>query len=183
MSLHRLASTDHLTGVYNRRYFCQLTDQILLRAVQRRFRVTLLLYDMDNFKRYNDTYGHQAGDEILRETAHLMRRTTRRQDIVARIGGDEFAVLFWDAEKPRQPNSRHPDTPYVLADRFRQAVLQHEFRLLGAEAKGSLTISGGLARFPVDGTNCDELLRRANQALHEAKALGKNVIHLIGQKT
>jgi len=181
-SLHRLASTDHLTGVYNRRYFCQLTDQILLRAVRRHFRVTLLLYDMDNFKRYNDTYGHQAGDEILRETAQLMRRTTRRQDIVARIGGDEFAVLFWDAEKPRQPNSRHPDTPYVLADRFRQAVLQHEFRLLGSEAKGSLTISGGLARFPVDGTNCDELLRRADQALHEAKALGKNVIHLIGQK-
>lgn len=180
-SLHRIASTDHLTGVYNRRYFCQLTDQILLRATQRRFRVTLLLYDMDNFKRYNDTYGHQAGDEILRETARLMRHTTRRQDIVARIGGDEFAVLFWDAEKPRQPNSRHPESPYVLADRFRRAVLQHEFPLLGPEATGSLTISGGLARFPVDGTTCEELLRRADQALHEAKTLGKNVIHLVGQ--
>jgi len=179
-SLHRLAVTDHLTGAYNRRYFFQLTDHILLRAQEKKFRVTLLLYDMDDFKRYNDTYGHEAGDEILRETARLMKRTTRRQDIVARIGGDEFAVLFWDSERPRQPNSRHPDTAYVLADRFRQAVLDHDFRSLGPEAKGSLTISGGLARFPVDGTTCQELLRQADNALHEAKGQGKNVIHLVG---
>ena len=180
-SLRRLAITDHLTGAYNRRYFYHLTDQILLRGRQRHFRVTLLLYDIDDFKRYNDTYGHDAGDEILRETAGLMKRITRGHDIVARIGGDEFAVLFWDAEKPRSPNSRHPETAYALANRFRKAVEKFSFRSLGPEAKGVLTISGGLAAFPWDGQSCHELLRKADRALQEAKASGKNVIHLIGR--
>ena len=179
-SLHRLAITDHLTGAYNRRYFYHLTDQILLRARQRKFRVTLLLYDIDDFKRYNDTYGHAAGDEILRETAQLMAQITRAHDVVARIGGDEFCVLFWDAEKPRAEGSRPPENAFALADRFRRAVHTHEFAQLGPEARGALTISGGLASFPWDGQTCRELLRQADQALQAAKDSGKNAIHLIG---
>jgi len=179
-SLHRLAITDHLTGAYNRRYFYHLTDQILLRARQRKFRVTLLLYDIDDFKRYNDTYGHAAGDEILRETARLMAQITRAHDVVARIGGDEFCVLFWDAEKPRAEGSRPPENAFALADRFRRAVHTHEFPELGPEARGALTISGGLASFPWDGQTCRELLRQADQALQAAKDSGKNAIHLIG---
>jgi len=179
-SLHRLAITDHLTGAYNRRYFYHLTDQILLRARQRKFRVTLLLYDIDDFKRYNDTYGHAAGDEILRETAQLMAQITRAHDVVARIGGDEFCVLFWDAEKPRAEGSRPPENAFALADRFRRAVHTHEFPQLGPEARGALTISGGLASFPWDGRTCRELLHRADQALQAAKDSGKNAIHLVG---
>jgi len=178
--LHRLAITDHLTGAYNRRYFYQLTHQILLQARQRKFRVTLLLYDIDDFKRYNDTYGHAAGDDVLRETARLMRQVTRARDIVARIGGDEFCVLFWDAEGPRTPGSTPPNDVYELADRFRQAVQAHEFSSLGPEARGTLTISGGLASFPGDGQTCRELLRKADEALRIAKASGKNAIHLVG---
>ncbi len=180
-SLHRLAITDYLTGAYNRRYFYHFADQLLGRAGTNRFRVTLLLYDIDDFKRYNDAYGHAAGDDILRETAALMKQTTRRHDIVARIGGDEFAVLFWDAEPPRQPDSQHPETACVLAGRFVKALGEHEFTSLGPEARGALTISGGLASFPWDGKTCRDLLRRADKALRQAKSSGKNAIHIVGQ--
>lgn len=182
-SLERLATTDHLTGAYNRRYFYRTTDQILGRAREQGFHVTVLLYDIDDFKRYNDTYGHGVGDEILRQTAALMKRTTREQDIVARIGGDEFAVLFWDTDEPREPDSHPPETAYALANRFRQAVENHEFPSLGPVAKGVLSISGGLATFPWEGRSCRDLLTQADAALRAAKAAGKNRIYLVGQAT
>jgi diguanylate cyclase (GGDEF)-like protein len=179
-TLHRLAVTDHLTGAYNRRYFYHVTDRVLARAQQTKGRVMLLLYDIDDFKHYNETYGHAAGDEILRETATLMRQTTRSHDVVARIGGDEFAVLFWDQERPRVPNSRPIQAVYELSERFRRAVTQHQFKSLGPEAQGALTISGGLASFPKDGVTRIELMRSADRALREAKRAGKNSIKLIG---
>ncbi|MBS3734584.1 MAG: GGDEF domain-containing protein [Phycisphaerae bacterium] len=179
-SLHRLAVTDHLTGAYNRRYFYHATDRILERPDAESLRVTLLLYDIDDFKRYNDVYGHAAGDEILRETAALMRRITRQQDIVARIGGDEFAVLFWDADAPRNPNSHPPEDACALANRFRRAVEQLEFRALGSEAKGVLSISGGVAHFPANGRTIRDLLTSADRALDEAKQQGKNAIRIVG---
>ena len=180
-SLHRLAITDHLTGVYNRRYFYHMTGLILSRTRSEASRVNLLLFDIDDFKRYNDTYGHAAGDEILRETAHLIRSTTRDQDIVARIGGDEFAVLFWDTSEPRKPSSAPPESIFVMAERFRQAVARHEFPSLGPEARGILTISGGLASFPSGGQTCRQLLRTADRALRSVKENGKNAIKLIGR--
>lgn len=179
-ALHRLAVTDHLTGAYNRRYFYHLTDRILAQAGEAGFRVTLLLWDIDDFKRYNDTYGYAAGDEILRETVVLMKRITRSHDIVARIGGDEFAVLFWDPDPPRVPDSRPIETAYALANRFRKTVVNHDFHRLGPEQRGSLTISGGLAGFPRDGRTCRELLASADKALKQGKLSGKNAIHLIG---
>ncbi len=181
-TLYRLSITDHLTGAYNRRYFYRRTDQILLRARQQNHPVTLLLYDIDNFKRYNDQYGYAAGDDILRETTQLIQRITRAHDVVARIGGDEFAVLFWDADRPRSPNSQPPENAQVLADRFRDEVTHHEFAALGPEARGVLSISGGLASFPGDGATCKELLRQANRALNDAKRSGKNAIMLVGQQ-
>jgi len=180
-ALHRLAVTDYLTGAYNRRYFYHLTDQILRRGRSRNFRVALLLFDIDDFKRYNDTYGHAVGDEILREAARLMKQTTRAQDIVARIGGDEFAVLFWDNAGPRKPDSAPPATAQVMAERFRRILTLHTFPSLGPEARGALTISGGLATFPAGGKTCRELLRSADGALRAVKASGKNAIHLVGR--
>ena len=178
--LHRLAITDHLTGAYNRRYFYHFTDQLLLQARAEQSRATLLLYDIDDFKRYNDAYGHAAGDEILRETAALMKEITREHDVVARIGGDEFAVLFWDAEPPRRPDSRHPQAAQELTSRFVEALAEHKFSSLGPEAAGVLTISGGLATFPWDGHDCRELLRHADAALRRAKKSGKGVVYLVG---
>ncbi len=179
-SLHRLAVTDPLTGAYNRRYFFHLAEQILRRSKDKPARITMLLYDIDNFKTYNDTYGHAAGDEVLKEVAALMKRTTRSQDIVARIGGDEFAVLFWDAQPPRSPDSQPPEDALVLAERFRKAVCSHQFPALGPDASGVLTISGGLAAFGPDARTCDELLGRADAALIAGKHAGKNAIHIIG---
>lgn len=179
-SLHRLAVIDHLTEAYNRRYFYHRTDRILLRAAQRNLRASLLLFDIDNFKHYNDTYGHASGDEILKQIAALMKGVTRSHDIVARIGGDEFAVLFWDEGQPRARGSKMPENAFVLADRFRKAVEDHSFPSLGSEATGTLTISGGLAAFGRDGRTCRELLRKADQALRTSKKSGKNSITLIG---
>ena len=178
-SLHELAITDHLTGAHNRRYFYYVTDQILLRCRQRNLPVTLLLYDIDDFKRYNDSYGHAAGDEVLRQAVAAMKQVTREQDVVARIGGDEFAVLFWDDEL-RTPNSQPPETALVLTRRFCQVLRSLEFPSLGPEARGKLTISGGLAVFPADGCTCRGLLRKADLALRQAKQSGKDSIHLVG---
>ena len=179
-ALHRLAVTDHLTGAYNRRYFYHFTDQLLARAREERFRATLLLFDIDDFKHYNDTYGHAVGDEILREMTAVLKQITREHDVVARIGGDEFCVLFWDAEPPRRPDSRHPDDATIMAQRFADALATHEFPSLGPQATGVLTISGGLATFPWDGGNVRDLLRVADAALRRAKTTGKNAIYLVG---
>src|SRR4029079_13318259 len=127
------------------RYFHRFLATILERAARERFRLTLLLFDIDNFKGYNDRYGHAAGDEILRETARLMQSVVRKGDVVARIGGDEFAVIFWDAEEPRQPTSQPPQSVLGAAQRFQRAICEHRFPKLLDQAPGTLTISGGLA--------------------------------------
>ena len=187
--LYQLAITDQLTGVYNRRHFENFLNSILDRAKSLRFQVTLLLFDIDNFKKYNDECGHAMGDEILKETANLMKRCTREHDLVARIGGDEFAVVFWEKELPRQPKNpatpiqtaRVPQEPLTILQRFRKLIANKEFSGLGSSGKGTLTISGGLASFPWDGRTAKELIDAADRALiFGAKKSGKNSIYLVG---
>ena len=177
-SLNRLAVTDHLTGVYNRRYLYHLADNILERAKKENFRVSLLLYDIDDFKSYNDKFGHALGDKILKETAVMIKDLCREQDIVARIGGDEFVVLFWDNEI-RQVGSEPLTNAFDLSNRFRQGVESIELKSLGTSGSGPLTISGGLATYSRDGQTCSELLASADKALRDAKQTGKNSIHLV----
>jgi len=172
------ANHDDLTGAWNRRYFDRFLKGILQRAREQRFRVTLLLFDIDDFKRYNDEYGHPAGDEILREAARLMQTVVRRHDVVARIGGDEFGVIFWDAEAPRREQSEHPRSARRAARRFQQAICNHLFPKLSDCAPGTLTISGGLASYPWDGSTPEELMRIADIAALESKRSGKNAITL-----
>lgn len=174
LSLH--AHTDPLTGLYNRRYFDQRLAELLDEAARHRHRVTLMVYDFDDFKAYNDRFGHAAGDEILRESARLMRSIVRGHDVVARIGGDEFAVIFWDHDEPRRPNSQHPTDIAQAAERFRQAIAQHRFPKLGRDAPGPLTISGGLASYPWDGRTAAELLEKADRMTLESKREGKNAL-------
>jgi diguanylate cyclase (GGDEF)-like protein len=188
--LQRLAITDDLTGLNNARYFKHFLARIIEKAKQKRFPVTLLLFDIDNFKRYNDTYGHGVGDEILKQTASLMRRCCRDHDLVARISGDEFAVVFWEKEGPRQaydasnPPARLPATPLMIADRFRKMVGNKDFQeysLLGPSGKGVLTISGGMAVYPYDAQTPEQLIDAADKALmFGAKKGGKNSIYLVG---
>jgi PleD family two-component response regulator len=187
--LQKLAITDQLTGVYNRRYFEHFLVRILEKARVLRFPVTLLLFDIDDFKKYNDTYGHGVGDQILKETAALMKRCCREHDLVARIGGDEFAVVFWEKEGPRQPKDakppampvKPPQTPQQILERFRRLMATQDFPGLGATGKGILTISGGLASFPWDGRDIAELIESADRALVQgAKQGGKDRIFLVG---
>ena len=179
--LQELANSDSLTGLANRRCMMQVLEELLARAKERRFRVTFILFDFDDFKHYNDAYGHAAGDAILRESAILIRQCIRRDDLAARFGGDEFAVILWDAQSPRSPGSDHPRSPIGIMNRFRKLLRQHHFPKLGPQAQGTLTISGGLANFPWDAANAQQLIEKADQALLEAKRSGKNRLYLVGQ--
>jgi diguanylate cyclase (GGDEF)-like protein len=174
------AQTDELTGLLNRRGLMQALPDLLEQARCQRTPVTVLLFDMDNFKHYNDAYSHSAGDEILRETAQLFVRHCRKHDLVARYGGDEFMVVFWEANEPRVAGSKPPRDVLAVLDRFRKALERHEFRSLGPEARGALTISGGLVTFPWEAGSASELITRADEALLLAKQQGKNRIWLVG---
>jgi diguanylate cyclase (GGDEF)-like protein len=176
-----MANTDPLTGLANRRYLDEVLSHLVERARNERFRVTLVLFDFDNFKHYNDAFGHGAGDEILREAGMLIKRCIRRQDFAARYGGDEIAVVLWDWQRRRIPNSEHPRSAMAIMERFRKLLKQHHFTRLGPQVQGSLTISGGLASFPWDAASGEELIERADQALLEAKRSGKDRIYLVGQ--
>lgn len=189
-NLEWLATTDDLTGLKNRRYIREFARQILERAEQNAGRVTLLLFDIDNFKHYNDQYGHLTGDEILKQAALLMRRSCRPHDVVGRVGGDEFAVVFWDDPHTRATEDRrdrrstdaeHPTEAIFVAKRFQKEFGNAELTLLGPEGRGVLTISGGLASFPRDGSTVQELFERADSALLDAKRQGKNRIYLVGE--
>jgi len=187
--LERLATEDDLTGLKNRRYIWEFARQIIERSKSRGGRVTLLVFDIDDFKHYNDQYGHTAGDELLRQAGTLMRRCCRRQDVVGRIGGDEFAVIFWDdpnlrasagAGERRSPAAKHPREVIFIAKRFKAELLNAEFGLLGPAGQGTLTISGGLASLGRDGRTMEELFAQADAALLDAKRGGKNRIYLVG---
>jgi len=190
--LQALALQDDLTGLKNRRYLRHFLPSILKQAAQEGFQVTLLLFDIDDFKHYNDTFGHPVGDRVLRQTADLIRRCCRTQDIVARLGGDEFAVVFWDktcaaascgheSENDRRTCRNHPREAVFMAERFRREISTASFDMLGLKGKGSLTISGGLATFPADASTAENLFEKADQAMFEAKRSGKNRLHLVGR--
>jgi len=196
--LQKLATEDDLTGLKNRRYVREFLRQLLGLAKREELRVTLLVFDIDNFKHYNDTYGHSVGDNVLKQAGAMMVRCCREHDIVGRIGGDEFAVVFWDKagelvgksseskvaqllSERRQANVEHPREAFFMAERFRREISSAEFSFLGTEGKGSLTISGGLVTFPHDGLTVEELFARADEAMLDAKQRGKNRIYLVGE--
>ncbi len=191
--LEKLATEDDLTGLKNRRYIREFSRQIIEHAKKENGRVTLLIFDIDNFKHYNDVYGHSAGDEILKQAAVLMRRCCRAHDVVGRIGGDEFAVVFWDEPQPksagmpaegaerRSAMAQHPKEVISVAKRFQKELGKAELHLLGPEGKGVLTISGGLASLGDGCSTVQELFEQTDKALLEAKRSGKNRIYLVGR--
>jgi diguanylate cyclase (GGDEF)-like protein len=189
--LERLATEDDLTGLKNRRYIWEFARQVLERARQDAGRVTLMVYDIDDFKHYNDRYGHPTGDRILKEAAELMNRCCRSHDVVGRIGGDEFAVIFWDdplkrrdadAQERRMDRMDHPREPIFIAKRFQHALENANLDLLGPGGKGVLSISGGLASYPYDGDTVEQLFEKADEALLDAKRSGKNRVYLVGSE-
>ncbi len=176
--LRRAAFTDPLTGAWNRRYLERFLPAAIEHARAARHDLTVLLFDIDEFKQYNDAFGHAAGDEILQETVRLLTSLVRPTDRVCRLGGDEFVVVFNEPRGPRQEGSRHPVSIGTIAWRFQQAICDRRFPKLGVEAGSTLTISGGMTTFPWDGATAEELLERADQLAMTSKRQGKNVITL-----
>lgn len=193
--LEKLVIQDDLTGLKNRRYLRQFLPQILDLAGRHQLRVTLLIFDIDDFKHYNDTYGHAVGDHVLQQAGRLIQRCCRGHDVVVRLGGDEFAVVFWDLPDEKHPELpedyrrrdrriaglEHPRQPVFMTERFCRELSQAAFEFIGPKGKGALTISGGLATFPTDGKTPEELLEKADKAMLEAKRDGKNRLYLVGQ--
>jgi diguanylate cyclase (GGDEF)-like protein len=191
--LEKMATEDDLTGLKNRRYIWEFCRQIIERASKENGRVTLLVFDIDNFKHYNDAYGHSVGDEVLKQAAVLMQRCCRSHDVVGRIGGAEFAVVFWDqankketavSDERRSAIADHPTEAIFIAKRFIRELEKSELTPLaglGLAGKGVLTISGGLASYPRDGSTIQEVFQQADQALLDAKRSGKNRIYLVGR--
>ena len=177
-ALRHAAFTDSLTGAWNRRYFSRFLDAAINQARAARQPLSVMVFDIDGFKHYNDTYGHSAGDEILIETVKLLKSVIRPSDRVCRVGGDEFAVIFYEPKGPRTPQSKPLESVYQIAKRFQQQICCHRFPKLGKEALGTLTISGGLASFPWDGHDADSLLEQADQLAMESKRNGKNAMTL-----
>jgi diguanylate cyclase (GGDEF)-like protein len=177
-ALRLAAFTDTLTGAWNRRYYERFTDAAIEQARNARQTLTVLFFDIDEFKTYNDRYGYEAGDEILVETVRMMQSVIRPSDRVCRIGGDEFAVVFHEPQGPRHADSQPPESIFDIATRFQRQICEHRFPKLGADAQGTLTISGGLATYPWDGVDAVSLRRRAAELARESKRQGKNVITL-----
>jgi diguanylate cyclase (GGDEF)-like protein len=163
----RSAVTDGLTGLFNHAYFLQALRREIQRAKRHNLQVSLLLFDLDNFKKLNDTRGHLEGDKVLIKTAALVKENLREMDVPARYGGEEFAVIL-------------PDTPrtgaFVVADRIRRHIEQ---RFKRSRKSAAVTISGGVACFPEDAATPEELIQKADQGLYRSKAEGKNRITLI----
>lgn len=191
--LEKLAIEDDLTGLKNRRYVREFLKQLIVRAKKDDMKITLFVFDIDNFKHYNDMYGHAVGDKVLKQAGSMICRCCREHDVVGRIGGDEFVVIFWDcpadfdADKivqkttaERRKTSEHPQEALFICERFRKEISSAEFSLLGPDGKGELAISGGLASFPKDGLKAEKLFKQADLAMLEAKRSGKNRIYLVG---
>ncbi|MGH9389503.1 MAG: GGDEF domain-containing protein, partial [Vicinamibacteria bacterium] len=163
--LAEMAVTDGLTRLYNHRYFHEQLAHEVLRARRHGFPLSLLMIDIDDFKEYNDTYGHPAGDQVMLRIASLIAQNLRQTDLAARYGGEEFAVIL---------PSTSLEGSMVIAEKIRQAVEGHPFLFGPREFIGRLTVSAGAATLEVGVESSSDLIRRADEALYRAKKEGKN---------
>lgn len=161
--LKTASRVDGLTGLYNRRYWQERFDEMHKLCVRREKPSTALMLDIDHFKRINDTYGHQAGDKVIKMLAALIRRCVRETDLAGRYGGEEFAIIL---------NDSSVEDAKIVAERIRQLaqrlVVEHEGESI------SFTVSLGLAQFSPDFKGAMAWLECADQALYEAKENGRN---------
>ena len=159
--LRLLSTTDELTGAYNRRAFNEYLGANIDRAMRYNEHLSMFLLDIDNFKKINDTYGHDVGDLVLKALVRVVRESVRQQDIVARWGGEEFTILLPQTGK---------DAALQLAERLRKKIAVNDFPKVGR-----ITVSIGLAELQVDDTS-DALVKRADLALYQAKDSGRNIV-------
>jgi len=167
--LKRLVSVDGLTGIANRRHFDRALDREIRRARRENLPISLIFLDLDEFKRFNDTYGHARGDEVLRLVAHTLDETFRRGgDLVARYGGEEFAVVLPGVDGRRAE---------LYAERLRRRIWRLAIPYEASSVADRVTISGGVATvIPGFVVTPDDLLHAADKALYRAKCQGRNRI-------
>jgi diguanylate cyclase (GGDEF)-like protein len=164
--LERLSLTDGLTGLSNRRFLMQRLNEEALRYRRTRHDLAVLMLDVDHFKKYNDTYGHPAGDEVLKKVARILQVTAREVDCVARYGGEEFCVML-------------PETPVAGAMKLAERIRQ---RMIAEQNPGeNVTLSIGVASLPANGDTPDEVIEAADEALYRAKREGRDRVVQAGQ--
>uniref|UniRef100_A0A831XEP1 diguanylate cyclase n=1 Tax=Geobacter metallireducens TaxID=28232 RepID=A0A831XEP1_GEOME len=163
-----MAITDALTGLYNRRYFQQMFSRELNRAIRYGKPLSLIMLDVDDFKKFNDTYGHPHGDKVLGAMGDILVEALRGTDFAFRYGGEEFIVLL-------------PETDFSsalhVAERLRESVAQNSAEELKGIAPHGVTASVGVVSYPRDGETRDDLLKRVDELLYRAKEYGKNRVH------
>ena len=161
--LRELSVRDHLTGLFNRRYMEETLERELLRAARRHLTLGMIMLDVDDFKQFNDTWGHPAGDEILVELGSLLLRQVRSEDIACRYGGDEFILILPDASQ---------EVTRDRADQICEHAKQCAFEVDG-RSPAAITVSLGIAVFPEHGSTSRALLRTVDAALYRAKHEGR----------
>lgn len=165
-----LSVIDQLTGLYNRRYLQSQLDAWMRRSRKTPSPLSVIALDIDHFKQVNDTYGHEAGDEVLKEFSERLLQHVRPKDIVCRPGGEEFLVILPETEG---------DRACVGAERIRQAIAGEPFHLTRADKIVDITVSAGVACFDQNDARATDLLHRADQALYQAKRGGRNRIESV----
>jgi diguanylate cyclase (GGDEF)-like protein len=188
------AITDGLTGLHNHRYFYERLEEEVAKSKRYGAPLSLLMLDLDDFKHFNDAYGHPAGDKVLRQIAGILRRQLRRQiDVVARYGGEEFAVILPSTplsgaqavgdRLQRQVSVRVEDeagVPELVGERIRAHVANALFGDEAGEGGIGITVSIGVATFPDNAADAAGLVRAADKALYLAKRLGKDRVEVFG---
>jgi diguanylate cyclase (GGDEF)-like protein len=166
------AYRDDLTGLWNFRYFREFLAREIDRGKRHSPPLSMVMVDIDDFKRYNDRHGHEAGNRALAAIARLLTESLRSIDVAARYGGEEFALVLPDTTKAGAQ---------LVAERAREKVEAHSFTEQGGLPGGHLTVSMGVATFPADASEAGALVRCADSAMYAAKTRGKNQIHLYGE--
>lgn len=167
--LMELAVRDSMTALYNHANLKQALDREVGRASDRGTQVAFMLMDIDNFKYYNDSFGHLAGDKLLKELAGLLEKSVRSSDIVGRYGGDEFAVVLPGAGQKKAAE---------IGERLRKAIEEHPFPYREMMPGGKITVSVGVACFPADAKSVSELVKKADEAMYTAKRSAKNKVEI-----
>jgi len=165
--MHEMATVDNLTGVYNRLYFQDRLQKEFENAQKEGYSLSLAIFDIDHFKRFNDTFGHLFGDKVLKDISNLLKSSLRSGDIIARFGGEEFVVLF-----PRTGLKEAYDKVEGLREKIAKTVIRDDL------VTASVTVSFGLSAYPEISSTQSELLRMADNALYAAKASGRNCVKI-----
>jgi two-component system cell cycle response regulator len=161
--IYRLTTVDGLTQVYNKRYFMENLERELSRCHRYGRDLSLLIFDIDHFKSINDTFGHLAGDHVLKQLAELVKNNIRREDFLARYGGEEFAIILPEIDHARA---------MVMGEKVRKLVEVEEF--VFEDTHMPTTVSVGVATVDDSITEAAELIKRADTNLYEAKSAGRN---------